>query len=126
TGGSVIRPAAYCGCYALKPTWGVVSREGAKLYSATLDTIGWYGRSVADLALVAQLLDLPAEAPRPLAGLRVAVCRTPYADLASAAAHAALDAAIAAIASAGAVVVDRELPPSMGDLNATKETIMSG
>lgn len=126
TGGSVIRPAAYCGCYALKPTWGVVSREGAKLYSASLDTIGWYGRSVADLALVAGILDLPLEAPRPLAGLRVAVCRTPYADLASPAAHAALDAAVRAIEAAGAVVVARELPPSMGDLNATKETVMSG
>ncbi|MEQ8816966.1 MAG: amidase [Thalassobaculum sp.] len=126
TGGSVIRPAAYCGCYALKPTWGAVSREGAKLYSATLDTIGWYARSVADLALVAGVLDLPVEPPRPLQGLRVALCRSPYADLASEAAHAALDAAVRAIEAAGAIVVERELPPSMGDLNATKETIMGG
>ncbi len=126
TGGSVIRPAAYCGVYALKPTWGVVSREGAKLYAASLDTIGWYGRSVADLALVAEVLAIPPAAPRPVAGMRIALCRTPYADLASPAAHAALDAAVRALEAAGAVIVERELPPSMGDLNGTKETVMSG
>src|SRR5258707_3361367 len=54
TGGSLIRPASFNGVYGLKPTWGVVSREGAKQYSNTLDTIGWYGRSVADLSLGAK------------------------------------------------------------------------
>lgn len=126
TGGSVIRPAAYCGCYAIKPTWGVVSREGAKHYSVSLDTIGWYGRSVADLALVAEVLGLPSAPPRPAAGLRIALCRTPYADQGSSAAHAALDAAVAALEKAGATVIARELPPSMGDLNGTKEIVMSG
>lgn len=126
TGGSVIRPAAYCGAYALKPTWGVVSREGAKLYSATLDTIGWYGRSVADLALVAEVFELPVEAPRPVAGLRIAVCRTQYAEFASADAHAALDTAVRALQAAGAIVVERELPKSLRDLNDTKETVMRG
>jgi Asp-tRNA(Asn)/Glu-tRNA(Gln) amidotransferase A subunit family amidase len=47
TGGSHIRPAAFNGIYALKPTWGAVGREGAKIYAVTCDTIGWYGRSVA-------------------------------------------------------------------------------
>jgi Asp-tRNA(Asn)/Glu-tRNA(Gln) amidotransferase A subunit family amidase len=41
TGGSHIRPASFNGIYALKPTWGAVSREGAKLLSAYCDTVGW-------------------------------------------------------------------------------------
>src|SRR5690606_1780423 len=62
TSGSLIRPASFTGLYALKPTWNRVSREGVRLYAATLDTVGWYGRSVEDLALAAQAFGLPAAA----------------------------------------------------------------
>ncbi len=56
TGGSVIRPASFCGIHALKPTLGLISRRGVTLQSHTLDTVGVYGRSVADLALIADAL----------------------------------------------------------------------
>ncbi len=56
TGGSVIRPASFCGIYGLKPTFGLISRTGVTMQSNTLDTIGVYGRSVADLALIADAL----------------------------------------------------------------------
>lgn len=56
TGGSVIRPGSFCGIYAMKPTLGLISRTGATLQSHTLDTIGVYGRSVADLALLTDAL----------------------------------------------------------------------
>ena len=53
TAGSVIRPASFCGIYGFKPTFGLISRHGVLLQSHTLDTIGLYGRTVEDLALVA-------------------------------------------------------------------------
>ena len=56
TGGSVIRPASFCGIYGLKPTFGMISRVGVTMQSHTLDTVGVYGRSVADLALLADAL----------------------------------------------------------------------
>ncbi|MGE8942454.1 amidase [Leptospira interrogans] len=56
TGGSVIRPASYCGIYALKPTFGMISRTGVLLQSHSLDTIGVYGRGIEDLALAADCL----------------------------------------------------------------------
>jgi len=56
TGGSVIRPASFCGIHGLKPTFGLISRVGITMQSHTLDTVGVYGRSVADLALVADAL----------------------------------------------------------------------
>ena len=96
TGGSQIRPASFNGVYALKPTWGAVSREGAKLCSAYCDTVGWYGRSVADLALVAEafrLRDLGAQQPVTVNGLRAAVCRTPFWNKAEPGAQKALSAA---------------------------------
>src|ERR1700676_4702177 len=66
TGGSLIRPASYCGVYDLKPTWNAVSAEGITLISTTLDTAGWYGRSVADLALVADAFALEDMRPAAL------------------------------------------------------------
>jgi Asp-tRNA(Asn)/Glu-tRNA(Gln) amidotransferase A subunit family amidase len=52
TGGSVIRPAAYCGVYAIKPTFGIVNRIGVKLVSESIDTIGFFSRGIEDLALI--------------------------------------------------------------------------
>ena len=56
TGGSVIRPASFCGVHALKPTFGMIPRGGVTLQSHTLDTIGVYARCVEDLALIADAL----------------------------------------------------------------------
>jgi Asp-tRNA(Asn)/Glu-tRNA(Gln) amidotransferase A subunit family amidase len=56
TGGSVIRPASFCGIFGLKPTFGMISRVGVTMQSHTLDTVGVYGRSIADLALLADAL----------------------------------------------------------------------
>ncbi len=51
TGGSVIRPASFCGVYAIKPSFNLISREGVLLQSETLDTLGIMGRSIDDLEL---------------------------------------------------------------------------
>ena len=56
TGGSVIRPGSFNGIHALKPTLGLISRTGVTLQSNTLDTVGVYGRSLADLALITDAL----------------------------------------------------------------------
>lgn len=56
TGGSVIRPAAFCGVVGFKPSFGLIPRTGLLMQSPSLDTIGVFARSVADSALVAQVL----------------------------------------------------------------------
>ena len=56
TNGSVIRPAAFCGTVGYKPTWGLIPRTGVLAQSFHLDTIGTFGRSVADAALLADCL----------------------------------------------------------------------
>ncbi len=56
TGGSVIRPAAFCGVVGFKPTFGLISRAGVLSQSPALDTIGTMGRTVEDAALMADCL----------------------------------------------------------------------
>ena len=48
TAGSVIRPAAFCGVVGFKPTFGLVPRNGVKLQSDTLDTVGAFTRTIED------------------------------------------------------------------------------
>ena len=52
TGGSIIRPASYCGVVGYKPTYGLISRNGVLKTSEKLDHIGVFGRSVEDLSLI--------------------------------------------------------------------------
>ncbi|MEM9061401.1 MAG: amidase [Pseudomonadota bacterium] len=54
TGGSVIRPASFCGIYALKPTFGWIARQGVTVQADWLDTVGTYGRSIEDVALLTE------------------------------------------------------------------------
>jgi Asp-tRNA(Asn)/Glu-tRNA(Gln) amidotransferase A subunit family amidase len=56
TNGSIIRPASFCGVYGYKPTHGLVSRHGVLSQSEPLDQIGFFARSIEDLALVAEPL----------------------------------------------------------------------
>jgi len=74
TGGSMIRPAAFCGVVGFKPTFGRVHRQGMTVLCDSLDTIGWFSRTVAQSQTVASVL-LPQDAPRvaPTRAARVAV-----------------------------------------------------
>ncbi|MEM7422881.1 MAG: amidase [Pseudomonadota bacterium] len=56
TGGSVIRPASFCGIHALKPTFGLIARAGVTMQADWLDTVGTYGRSIEDIALAAEVM----------------------------------------------------------------------
>ena len=129
TGGSHIRPASFNGNYGMKPSWGAVSREGLKMASVTLDTVGWYGRSVDDLILVAEafrLLEMEKVAPVPPKGLRVGLCRSPVWDHIEPAGEAALMLAAKRLADAGAIVEDLTLPEPFDGISAAHADIIYG
>lgn len=55
TGGSVIRPAAFCGIVGMKPSFGLIPRTGILPQSPFLDTVGVFARSVEDCALLVEV-----------------------------------------------------------------------
>jgi len=91
TGGSIRQPAAMCGVVGLKPTYGRVSRYGLVAFASSLDQIGPFGWTVADNALLLQVIaghdpkdstsvnapvpDYLANIDRPLEGLRIGLPR---------------------------------------------------
>jgi Asp-tRNA(Asn)/Glu-tRNA(Gln) amidotransferase A subunit family amidase len=56
TAGSVIRPASFCGVYAMKPTHGLIPRTGVLQLSRSLDHVGLFARGIEDLALLGEQL----------------------------------------------------------------------
>ena len=82
TNGSVIRPAAFCGVYGFKPTHGLIPRSGILKLSRALDHVGLFGRTIDDVALLAQTLvgwdaEDPDTRPRAAIPLREIAAQAP-------------------------------------------------
>ncbi len=104
--GSITSPSQRCGTTGLRPTFGRVSRAGAMQLCASLDKVGPICRGVADAAMVLEALnggdaadggaiDAPFafDADAPVTGMRLGWLPAAFGDGATAADHAALDAA---------------------------------
>jgi Asp-tRNA(Asn)/Glu-tRNA(Gln) amidotransferase A subunit family amidase len=111
--GSIIKPAAYCGVVGYKPSYGTINRGGVKVVSETLDTIGVLARSVADCALFVSAvsgLDLGDPDLKQERTPRIGICRSPAWNKALPETQSLLADIATALARAGAVVAERELP----------------
>ncbi len=137
TNGSILRPASYCGVYGYKPSHGSISRHGVLKQSPSLDQVGVFGRSVADVALIAGELfrhdgkdsDVPPGARLDLDGglhlagaaPRIAFVRTPLWPNATEAAQSALTALAGEWRE---FVREVELPPVFDSAVTWHRTIM--
>lgn len=115
TGGSVIRPASFCGITGFKPTLNAIPRAGVTLQSHTLDTVGVFGQTPADAALIASALfqgdELKAELS-PVEAPRLALLHPPGWDEATDDLHAAFARIEAAL---GDRLIRAELPSAFDD-----------
>jgi Asp-tRNA(Asn)/Glu-tRNA(Gln) amidotransferase A subunit family amidase len=125
TGGSVIRPAAYCGVVGFKPSFGLFAPAGMRINTETLDTVGIMARSVDDIALFrAAMMAIPYEPPAmPQTAPRLALCRGPHWDDAAPEGRAVLEAAAGRLAAAGAKIADTEFPPECADADEVQRTL---
>jgi aspartyl-tRNA(Asn)/glutamyl-tRNA(Gln) amidotransferase subunit A len=133
TGGSIRQPAALCGAVGVKPTYGLVSRYGLVAYASSLDQVGPLATSVADAALLLEVIaghdpadstSIPGPPPSLLGrldegvdGLRVGVLR----ELTGGAdpdVQARVTAAADALAGAGAKVDEASVPAAVYGLSA--------
>ena len=112
TGGSVIRPAAYCGVVGFKPSFGLFPPAGMRINTEALDTVGIMARSVGDIALFrAAMMAIPYSPPAvPQTAPRLRLCRGPHWNEAHTEGRAAVEAAVERLAAAGAAVSETELP----------------
>jgi len=126
TGGSTIRPAAYCGVVGYKPSFGTINRAGLKALSESLDTIGVMARSVEDCALLVHAVsarDLPDFSA--MRAPRIGVTRTARWKDASDATRATIENAASALARAGGPVSELVLPEAFDGLYEAQELIMN-
>ncbi|MFO1086797.1 MAG: amidase [Reyranellaceae bacterium] len=118
TGGSVIRPAAYCGVIGYKPTFGDFSRVGIKMQCHSVDTLGLMARTLDDIALFrgAVLKLPPVRIDRGIARPRVGFCRTPIWNEAEADTKKLLEATATTLADKGAAVIDVAFAAPFADI----------
>lgn len=140
TNGSVIRPASFCGTVGYKPTWGMIPRAGVLAQCFHLDTVGTFGRSVADAALLADCLighdqGDPATTPRaamnlimaaeskPASTPKLAFMRTPVWDQADNATKKAFENLAARL---GKHCAPEELTSSFANAHDWQRQLMTG
>lgn len=125
TGGSVIRPASFCGVAAMKPSFRLLPVTGVKPFAPLLDTVGLFGARVVDVAfglaaITGRDLDV---AGRDFGTPTFGVTRLDFAGPAQPEAEAALAAAIRAIEAGGGKVVDVTLPGALAEAHAAHRII---
>ena len=134
TAGSVLRPASYVGVCGMKPTLGLISRYGVVPVSHSLDTMGFFTRTVEDAALMLSLLctndpqddisiesepiQYPEVLKAPLEAPRIAVMKQYFFNESSNEIRAHTDTVITKLADAGAVVQEVSVP---SDMNVVKD-----
>src|SRR5436190_3874613 len=126
TGGSVLRPASYCGVFGFKPTFGAFNRRGVYPAAESLDTLGLIARSIEDIELVSAVLEMrpPSKVQSPERPPRIGLCHTPMWKSAQPETVAAVEDAAHKLAEAGAQVRTITLPEEFSGLrNAARETI---
>lgn len=125
TGGSIQRPASYCGIVGFKPTYGLINTAGLKPAAVSLDTLGLLARSVQDVALAFRVLTNASEIPWLSQDIRfrVGVCGTHLWDTAAAETKRALADAAERLRLCGHKVEEFTLPKSFAELSTTREII---
>jgi Asp-tRNA(Asn)/Glu-tRNA(Gln) amidotransferase A subunit family amidase len=125
TGGSVIRPAAYCGVVGFKPSFGLFPPAGMRINTETLDTVGIMARGVEDVALFrAAIMAIPYRPPAmPETPPRLGLCRGPHWDDAEPEGRAVLETAADRLVAAGAKVADTAFPPECIDADEIQRVL---
>lgn len=125
TGGSIIRPAAFCGIVGFKPTFGRLCLAGTKMCAWSLDTLGILARDVADVSLLFSVMawdatnSMNATAEPPAVG----VFLDPAADQAEPAARVAIDRAASTLGASGMRISAVEAPAEFASLRSAQRTI---
>ena len=128
TAGSVIRPAAYCGVVGYKPSFGVVERDGVKMQSETLDTVGVLARTIEDaMKWYAAMSGKPATvratvSRKHLRPLRIAIIVN-FMDYADAEMKGAIADAASALSAAGLLLQECRLPARYDDAQIDQRII---
>ena len=125
TGGSVIRPASYCGVYGYKPTFGTVSIVGVKAVAPSLDTVGWFSNSVAHLDAMRVVLTGRPPYQRLSRPPSLAVLRGEYLQDAEPDSQAAVEQAALVASEHGAQIVNVELSAAMTELAAKQPVVQA-
>lgn len=117
TGGSVIRPAAFCGVTGFKPSYKLLPTVGVKCFSWHLDTLGLFAASVSDIAFAAAAVaDRDLRVDKGEAAIpRISLVRTHLWPEASDEMKAAVENAAKIASLAGARIDEIVLPPALED-----------